>query len=75
MQYELQDSLGLLDARKCNELGAALSLDKQSLSKGASVDLSADAAKYLGKKYPALVKPVGKVKGEAKTAEITAPAK
>lgn len=76
MQYELQDSLGLIDARKCNkELGASLPLDIKELAKGSVIELPQNAASYLSSKYKALLKPAGKVKGESKDTELKAPAK
>lgn len=74
MQYRLRQSLGTVDARHCNkELGASIDLKK--LSAGDVIDLNDESCEYLGKKYPALLEPAEKVRGQAKHAEITAPAK
>jgi hypothetical protein len=71
MLYELQDNLGLLDARKCNkEFGASLPLDSKEIAKGSVIDLPPTAAGYLGSKYKALLKPASKVKGDAKDSEL-----
>jgi hypothetical protein len=76
MQYRLRDSIGLIDAKKCNDAGAALELGKPAtFKKGEVVDLTDAAAAYLRKKYPAIIEPVTKVKGEAKQSEIAAPSK
>ncbi len=83
MVYELQDSLGLIDARKCNSsFGAELPLDASALKKGARVELSKAAVAYLtnpksagGRGYSTLLKPAGEVKGEAKPADLKAPGK
>lgn len=76
MQYELQDSLGLQDARKCNkEFGASIELDAALLKKGAVVELPKASADYLTKRFKSLLKPVSKVVGQAKDADVKAPAK
>lgn len=83
MLYELTANLGLIDARKCNtSFGATLSLDANALKQGAAVELPKEAAAYLtnpkqagGRGYSGLLKPAGNVKGEAKSAELKAPAK
>ena len=78
MKYVLQQNLGLDDARYCNEqLQTGLSLKAVDLAQGSVVDLNEKAVAYLTERkgYVALLGPVGKVQGEAKKPEITAPAK
>lgn len=78
MKFQLQQNLGLDDARHCNEnLGASLSLKAEHLAAGSTVELNERAVEYLQvrKGYAALLEPAGKVKGEAQEPKITAPAK
>jgi hypothetical protein len=78
MQYRLLHTLGQIDARKCNDdFGASLSLDKCNLIAGCVIELPSKAFDYLTKtrKHVALMEPAGKVRGEAKAAELTGPAK
>ena len=75
MQFRLQDSLGFIDAGRCNkDFGCSLAIEKSALMAGEVVELTDKAAAFLKSKYPALLKPAN-VKGEAKEAEIKAPAK
>lgn len=78
MKFQLLQNLGLDDARLCNDkFNASLPVDAKGLTAGSTVDLPAAAVKYLteGKGYTALLEPVGKITGEAKKPELTAPAK
>lgn len=77
MQYRLNQSLGLFDARKCNTtFGANLPLDGTKLKEGCVVDLPEPAALWFFKRYPALLCPIDDtIVGRPKRPEITAPAK
>lgn len=60
MQYRLNDNLGLIDARKCNqELGTSLPLVPSDIAKGSTVNLTDAAFKYLNGKYKGLLEPAG----------------
>lgn len=76
-QYRLNDSLGLVDARKCVALGSHIVLEPAKLAKGETVDLSEAAVEYLtvSKGYTAIVDKAEVVHGLARRPEITAPAK
>lgn len=59
MLFELQDNLGLIDARKCNtNFGASLPLNPKEIASGCTVDLPHAAANFLSGKYKSLLKPV-----------------
>lgn len=78
MKYQLQQNLGLDDARHCNaHFGCQLPTVPAELAVGNTVSLTDAAVNYLTvtKGYTALLEEPGKVKGEAKRPEITAPAK
>ena len=77
MRYKLTDSLGTQDARFCNEnFAAGIELNATKLAKGEVIDIPDKAAEWLTSRYQALLEPVsGKVRGEAKQPEITAPLK
>ena len=78
MKFELKQSLGLDDAKFCNdEFGTHLSLKAADLAEGETVDLTDKAVKHLKERrgYTALLEPAEKLKGEAKKPELTAPAK
>jgi len=77
MQYRLKHTLGLIDARACNDLGESLPIDSSKLATGCVIELGDKGYAYLtkAKGYAGLLEPAGKVKGEAKQPEVTAPAK
>lgn len=78
MKYQLQQNLGLDDAKYCNDhLGAKLSAKAGDLESGQTIELPEAAVTYLTvrKGYTALLEPAGKITGEAKKPEITAPSK
>lgn len=78
MKYQLKATLGTIDAKHCNnECGASLSLDPADLEAGSVVDLPQRAVDYLTKTrcLVALLEPAGKVTGESKKPELTAPLK
>lgn len=79
MQYRLKHTLGLTDARACNDLGESLSIDITKLTAGCVIELSDKGYTYLtcskrGKGYAGLLEPAepAKVKAVAKDPAIGA---
>lgn len=73
MQYRLLHTLGLDDARKCNEsFGGDLELSADKLKAGEVVELSKTAAEYFTDRlgYKGLLEPAKEVKGVAKAPEL-----
>jgi hypothetical protein len=78
MKFKLLHNLGTTDAQHCNkECGASLSLDATHLKAGSEIELPQKAVDYLtvARKLVNLLGTPGKVTGEAKKPELTAPAK
>lgn len=58
MQYRLTDSLGLIDARYCNQhFAAGLPTEAKKLAKGEVIELNKQAADYLSKRFKSLLEP------------------
>lgn len=76
MQYRLKHTLGLTDARACNDLGESLSIDITKLTAGCVIELSDKGYTYLTKTkgYAGLLEPTepAKVKAVAKDPAIGA---
>ncbi len=68
-RYKLLDSLGLIDANQCKDMGSSIDLDPRKLAKGSTIELSAKAAAWLSDKYSALIEPES-VKGVGKEADL-----
>jgi hypothetical protein len=83
MKYRLTQNLGLQEARKCNkDFGTSLPLDPKQIASGEVIELTDEAYTYLTgpenkgcKGYVGLLEAASNVKGVAKQAEVTAPAK